>query len=57
MDLSIYEELPELYERNRANTTDGNWEEVVSLKADGGNNSTNAADNSVSLVKVNLLVV
>ena len=46
-DLTKTEELPELYARNKTNTTDGKWEEVVSLKAAASGNSVKASDNTV----------
>ena len=47
LDLSKYEELPELYTRNQTNTTDGAWEEVASMKSALGGGSVKASDNTV----------
>jgi hypothetical protein len=46
LDLSIEEELPELYLRNKVNSTNGMWEEVASLSEATATDSIQATDNT-----------
>ncbi len=47
IDLSKEDELPELYLRNKLNTTNGEWEEVVSLNSVEGDSSVKASDDTI----------
>ncbi len=46
LDLSVEEDLPELYLRNKINSTNGTWDEVVSLNEATQVDSVQAEDNT-----------